>query len=161
MEGDESHMGAVIRITDRAYTVIVRTGSKEPGLGKMATMSKGPPKSSELQLDYSLLPGPDRWKGDVQGLLPVSWGTWEMEEDPELGPGETIFLSGHGVGRFLYLRPYTLNPIPGGVLRLVAGNPFTKGLFGTGHRISNFGTSSLKPRSDLNPDFAWECLSVD
>jgi hypothetical protein len=155
-------MGAVIRITDRPYTVIVRTGSKEPGLGKMATISKGPPKSLELQLDYSLLPGPDRWKGDVQGLLPVSWGMWEMEEEPLMG-GKTAFLSGQGIGRFLCLRPY---PAANGdnYFRTWPDNPFRKGLLGEGHRMHvdiRTWTSSLKPRSDLNPDFAWECLSVD
>src|SRR5258708_23500838 len=98
--GDALHMGtAIVRITDHPYTIIIETGSKEPGLGKMATMSKGAPKSLELRLDYSPWPGYDPWKTDVAGLLPVTQGGWEMEEDPEGGGNKASVLSGAGLCR--------------------------------------------------------------
>jgi hypothetical protein len=145
---------ATIRITDRPYTVIIRTGSKEPGLGKMATMSQGPPKSLVMRLDHSPLPGADEWQVHVSGLLPVSQGTWSMEDNSIWVPGfGTVILYGSGVGRFLYLKPYDGAGVFGSGWRGWPSNPFRKGLTGTGGRIGppNAGT--------LNPQFDWECLS--
>jgi hypothetical protein len=153
--GDALHMGtAIIRITDHPYTIIIRTGSKEPGLGKMATMSEGPPKSLELRLDYSPLPGSDAWKADVSGLLPVTQGKWEMDEDPEGGGNKAAILSGLGLGPFLYLRPYSGAGVFGSSWRSWPGNPFFKGFTGTGGRIGSRTGS-------LNPQFHWQCLSDD
>ena len=153
---------AIIRLTDRPYTAIVQTGSKEPGLGKMAVVTGDPPKSLVLRLDFTLLPGADKWQGDVSGMLPVKWGTWEMEDTERESTGnKTAVLSGHGVGRFLCLRPYVGAGVFGESWRTWPDNPFRKGLSGTGYRIGTnyrpFNTS-FKPRSDLNPQFGWECL---
>ena len=90
---------AIVRITDHPYTIIIQTGSKEPGLGKMATTSNGPPKSLELRLDFSPFPGSDPWETDAPGLLPVTQGTWEMDADPEGGGNKAAILSGRGRSR--------------------------------------------------------------
>jgi hypothetical protein len=163
---DESHMSsAIIRITDRPYTMTIQTGSNEPGLGKMAMISNDSPKSMELRLDYSLLPGADNWKTDVPGLLPVMWGKWEMEEtEREWTGNKTAILSGHGIGRFLRLRPYAGAGVFGQSWRTWPDNPFRKGLTGTGNRLGINIASWSDPHArhhDLNPEFGWECLDAD
>jgi|KBSMisStandDraft_5_1062788.scaffolds.fasta_scaffold229262_2 hypothetical protein len=145
---------AIVRITDHPYTIIIETGSKEPGLGKMATMSDGAPKSLELRLDYSPWPGYDPWKTDVAGLLPVTQGGWVMEDDPEGGGNQAAVLSGGGLGRLLYLIPQTGAGVFGPSWRSWPSNPFFKGFTGTGGRLG--------PKTgSFNPQFHWQCLSDD
>jgi hypothetical protein len=147
---------AIIRITERPYTIIIQTGSKEPGLGEMATMSRGPNKSLEMQLDYSPLPGSDEWKVQVSGLLPVMQGTWDLGDDSIWSRASgVVYLSGSGIGRFLYLKPYAGAGVFGSSWRGWPDSPFRKGLTGTGGRIGppNAGT--------LNPECDWVCVSAD
>jgi len=97
---------AIVRITDHPYTVIINTGSKEPGLGKMAATSTDAPKSLELRLEHSAFPGSDPWKTYSLGLLPATRGSWEMDDDPEGGGNKAAILSVPGLGPVLYLIPY-------------------------------------------------------
>jgi hypothetical protein len=159
-------MSAIVRVTDLPYQIIVpnpyhRTGEKD-GLKNIATMSNDPLKSLQLQLDFSPLPGPDTWRCNVRGLLPATWGKWEMDETQ--WPFKAAFLSGHGIGRFLVLNadPHA-NGDPND-WRSWPHNPFRKGQTGRGQRLgidSKEWTRSSKPRPDLHPSFAWECLSDD
>jgi hypothetical protein len=147
---------AIIRITERPYTVIIQTGSKEPGLGKMATMSKGPYKSLEMQLGYSPFPGSDEWQVQVTGLLPVMQGTWVLGDDSIWSRGfGVVYLSGPDVGRFLYLKPYVGAGVLGPSWRGWPDNPFRRGLTGTGGRIGPTNAGTLNPACD------WECVSAD
>src|SRR5262249_12560731 len=96
---------AIVRITEEPYTITIYTGSKEPGLGKMATMSdRKALRSFDLCLHYSPLPGADEWEVEVPGLLDVEHGEWVFERD-EIGL-KTVYLSRSGGERLLVLRPY-------------------------------------------------------
>jgi hypothetical protein len=138
---------AIVRITEKPHTVIIYTGSKEPGLGKMATTSNDPLRSLDVRLHYSPLPGADDWEIDIPGLLPVMHGTWIYEDD-------TVYLRGPGTVPFLELRPYPGAGVFGDGWQMWPSLPFRKGLYGEGNRSGppNAGT--------LSQVFSWTCTFV-